>query len=111
MWIAELQAETLQKLSPCDVQALKKCLDENKGDHKKVCGAWHAGLRAEGKHAGLAQAGGAAGPNWAATTSAQPRRLPACPASQCLEEVQAFQQACSKAKPAAQASAETFASK
>ena len=33
----EVQEEALQKLSPCDVAALKKCLDENKGDHKKVC--------------------------------------------------------------------------
>lgn len=47
-----LQAETLQKLSPCDVAALQKCLKENKGDREK-----------------------------------------------CLEEINAFQRACSQAKP------------
>ncbi|EFN53153.1 hypothetical protein CHLNCDRAFT_136927 [Chlorella variabilis] len=49
---SDIQAETLQQLSPCDVAALQKCLKENKGDRQK-----------------------------------------------CLEEITAFQRACSKGKP------------
>jgi hypothetical protein len=30
------QGQQLPKLSPCDVQALQKCLQENKGDRAKV---------------------------------------------------------------------------
>jgi hypothetical protein len=30
------QGQQLAKLSPCDVQALQKCLKENKGDRAKV---------------------------------------------------------------------------
>jgi hypothetical protein len=31
------QGQHMAKLSPCDVKALQKCLQENKGDRAKVC--------------------------------------------------------------------------
>jgi hypothetical protein len=31
------QQQQLSGMSPCDVETLKRCLEQNKGDHKKVC--------------------------------------------------------------------------
>lgn len=94
------QAATLQQLSPCDVAALEKCLKENKGDREKVRG-WPPPLpaaaacrclrRRSHTRRMLVGVGGAA-TTWCVS---MPHAL------QCLEEINAFQRACSKAKPAA----------
>ena len=77
------QAEALQQLSPCDVAALNKCLKENGGDHKKA-------------------RGGRAPPLPAAAPGRLRSHFPAALSlPQCLAEVAAFQQACSKGKGAA----------
>ncbi|GBF89184.1 hypothetical protein Rsub_01901 [Raphidocelis subcapitata] len=48
-------------LSPCDVEALKRCLEQHKGDHKKCEAEVLAFKRACGREAG-GNAGGAGQP-------------------------------------------------
>lgn len=88
-----LQGQHLSKLSPCDVKALQKCLQENKGDRAKVrgrCTSAHAALH----H--LLQAAAAAVA--AAVFVIHYLQLYCCvwPFVQCEKEVLAFQQACSR---------------
>jgi hypothetical protein len=113
---SKLQEDTLQTLSPCDVAALKKCLDENKGDHKKVL--QHA-CPDSGQGSLLVVNSWQLRVYEAPCTPAQAYRVrPGCQVFftqlghtlvllQCLAEVQAFQIACSKPKQAT----ETFSSK
>ena len=68
-----------RQLSPCDVDALKKCLDESKGDYKRV--------QAEGFLRMIPS-----------TSLHRDTRAFCIPTTQCEAEVLAFQHSCSKPK-------------